>query len=378
MIPPVVINILAVLSKPWWKVFYDFSSLTKGIDTGLRSVMSPFWTIIIELLLVGILILLFYALIGLFLVYAERKVCAFMQNRLGPNRVGPFGIFQTIADLVKLLFVELVPIKNADKFLFNLAPFIVIIASFMTIAAIPFARGLHAIDLNIGVFYVIAVSAMGVVGVLLAGWSSNNKYSLIGAMRSGAQIVSYELSVGLSLITIVILAGSMQLSVIVEAQRDGWFIFRGHIPAFIAFCVFLVSSTAETNRGPFDLAEAESELTAGFHTEYSGIKFAFFFLAEYINMFIVASIAATVFLGGWTPFHVGNWAGFNHVMDFIPPFIWYIGKTFVVIFLMMWFKWTFPRLRIDQLLTLEWKYLLPINLVNVLFMAFIVLMGWHF
>ncbi len=357
---------------------YDFTSFTEWIDKSLHQVMSPFWTTTTELLIIGVLILLFYALVGLFLVYAERKVCAFMQNRLGPNRVGPFGIFQTIADLFKLLFKELVPIKNADGFLFNLAPFIVIIASFMAISAIPFAKGLHAIDLNIGVLYVIAVSAMGVIGVLLAGWSSNNKYSLIGAMRSGAQIVSYELSVGLALITVVILAGSMQLSVIVEAQRDGWFIFKGHIPAFIAFIIFLISSTAETNRGPFDLAEAESELTAGYHTEYSGIKFAFFFLAEYINMFIVASIAATVFLGGWMPFHVGHWEGFNHVMDFIPPFIWYIGKTFFVIFIMMWFKWTFPRLRIDQLLTLEWKYLLPINLVNVLIMAFIVLMGWHF
>jgi len=366
------------LSVPWWKVVYDFSALTEWIDKSLHNAMSPFWTTITELLIIGVLILLFYALVGLFLVYAERKVCAFMQNRLGPNRVGPFGIFQTIADLFKLLFKELIPIKNADGFLFNLAPFIVIIASFMAIAAIPFARGLHAIDLNIGVLYVIAVSAMGVIGVLLAGWSSNNKYSLIGAMRSGAQIVSYELSVGLALITIVVLAGPMQLSVIVEAQRDGWFIFKGHIPAFIAFIIFLVSSTAETNRGPFDLAEAESELTAGYHTEYSGIKFAFFFLAEYINMFIVASIAATVFLGGWMPFHVGHWEGFNHIMDFIPPFIWYIGKTFFVIFIMMWFKWTFPRLRIDQLLTLEWKYLLPINLVNVLIMAFIVLMGWHF
>ena len=357
---------------------YDFTSFTEWVDRSLLNVMSPFWTTITELLIIGILILLFYALIGLFLVYAERKVCAFMQNRLGPNRVGPFGIFQTIADLFKLLFKELVRIKNADGFLFNLAPFIVIIASFMAIAAIPFAKGLHAIDFNIGVLYVIAVSSMGVVGILLAGWSSNNKYSLIGAMRSGAQIVSYELSVGLSLITVVILAGSMQLSEIVEAQRAGWFIFRGHIPAFIAFIIFLISSTAETNRGPFDLAEAESELTAGYHTEYSGIKFAFFFLAEYINMFIVASIAATVFLGGWMPFHVGSWEGFNHIMDFIPPFIWYIGKTFFVIFLMMWFKWTFPRLRIDQLLTLEWKYLLPVNLVNVLIMAFIVLMGWHF
>jgi NADH-quinone oxidoreductase subunit H len=357
---------------------YNFTSFTEWIDKSLHNAMSPFWTTVTEMLIIGVLILLFYAVVGLFLVYAERKVCAFMQNRLGPNRIGPFGIFQTIADLVKLLFVELIPIKNADGFLFNLAPFIVIIAGFMALAAIPFSNGLHAIDLNIGVLYVIAVSAMGVIGVLLAGWSSNNKYSLIGAMRSGAQIVSYELSVGLALITIVILAGSMQLSVIVEAQRDGWFIFKGHLPAFIAFVIFLISSTAETNRGPFDLAEAESELTAGYHTEYSGIKFAFFFLAEYMNMFIVASIAATVFLGGWMPFHVGSWNGFNHIMDFIPPFIWYIGKTFFVIFLMMWFKWTFPRLRIDQLLTLEWKYLLPINLVNVLIMAFIVLMGWHF
>jgi NADH-quinone oxidoreductase subunit H len=374
----VVANTALPQSEPWWRVFYDFSSLTKWIDTSLQNAMSPFWTTVVEMLIVGVVILLFYAVVGLFLVYAERKVCAFMQNRLGPNRVGPFGLFQTIADLIKLLFVELIPIKNADKFLFNLAPFIVIVASFMAIAAIPFALGLHAIDLNIGVLYVIAVSSMGVIGVLLAGWSSNNKYSLIGAMRSGAQIVSYELSVGLALITIVILAGSMQLSVIVEAQRDGWFIFKGHIPAFIAFIIFLISSTAETNRGPFDLAEAESELTAGYHTEYSGIKFAFFFLAEYINMFIVASIAATVFLGGWMPFHVGNWEGFNNVMDWIPPFFWYLGKTAFVIFMMMWFKWTFPRLRIDQLLTLEWKYLLPINLVNVLIMAFVVLMGWHF
>jgi len=357
---------------------YDFTSLTQWIDTSLHNAMSPFWTVVIEMLIAGVMILLFYALIGLFLVYAERKVCAFMQNRLGPNRVGPFGMFQTIADLVKLLMVELVPINKADKFLFNLAPFIVIIASFMAIAAIPFAKGLHAIDLNIGVLYVIAVSSMGVIGILLAGWSSNNKYSLIGAMRSGAQIVSYELSVGLSLITVVILAGSMQLSEIVTGQADGWFIFKGHIPAFIAFIIFLIASTAETNRGPFDLAEAESELTAGYHTEYSGIKFAFFFLAEYINMFIVASIAATVFLGGWMPFHVGHWDGFNHIMDFIPPFIWFIVKAFFVVFLMMWFKWTFPRLRIDQLLTLEWKYLLPINLVNILIMSFLVLMGWHF
>jgi NADH-quinone oxidoreductase subunit H len=357
---------------------YDFTSFNQSIDKALYDALPPFWALLIEMTLIGLLFLLFYAIVGLFLVYAERKVCAFMQNRVGPNRVGPYGIFQTIADFIKLLMKELIVIRNSDKLLFNLAPFIVITASFMAIAAIPFAKGLHAIDFDIGIMYVIAVSSLGVVGILLAGWSSNNKYSLVGAMRSGAQIVSYELSVGLSLLTIIVLAGTMQFSQIIEGQANGWFIFKGHIPAFIAFVLFLIASTAETNRGPFDLAEAESELTAGFHTEYSGIKFAFFFLAEYMNMFIVASIAATVFLGGWMPFHVGSWAGFNNVMDWIPPFAWYIGKTGFVIFLMMWFKWTFPRLRIDQLLNLEWKYLLPINLVNILIMAFIVLMGWHF
>ena len=357
---------------------YDFTSFNQAIDQALYATLPPVVALIVEMTLIGLVFLLFYAVVGLFLVYAERKVCAFMQNRVGPNRVGPYGIFQTIADFIKLLMKELITIKNSDKLLFNLAPFIVIIASFMAIAAIPFGKGLHAIDFDIGILYVIAVSSLGVVGILLAGWSSNNKYSLIGAMRSGAQIISYELSVGLSLLTIIVLAGTMQFSQIVEGQANGWFIFTGHIPAFIAFILFLIASTAETNRGPFDLAEAESELTAGFHTEYSGIKFAFFFLAEYMNMFIVASIAATVFLGGWMPFHVGGWVGLNHVMDFIPPLVWYFGKTAFVIFLMMWFKWTFPRLRIDQLLNLEWKYLLPINLVNILVMAFIVLMGWHF
>ena len=357
---------------------YDFTSFNQWIDKGLNSIMSPTWALVTEWVIIGVVFLLFYAVVGLFLVYAERKVCAFMQNRVGPNRVGPYGIFQTIADFIKLLMKELVYIKDSDKLLFNIAPFIVIIASFMALSAVPFAKGLHAIDFDIGILYVIAVSSLGVVGILLAGWSSNNKYSLIGAIRSGAQIVSYELSVGLSLLTIIVLAGTMQFSEIVEMQRNGWFIFKGHIPAVIAFVIFLIASTAETNRGPFDLAEAESELTAGFHTEYSGIKFAFFFLAEYMNMFLVASIAATVFWGGWMPFHISGWEGFNHIMDYIPPFVWYVGKTGFIIWLMMLFKWTFPRLRIDQLLTLEWKYLLPINLVNILVMAFLVIMHWHF
>ncbi len=356
---------------------YDFSVVTNAIHEWLLTLLPPTFTYILELVLIGVVFLLFYAVVGLVLVLAERKVCGYFQCRLGPNRVGWWGTLQTIADFIKLLMKELLMTKNADKFLYNLAPFIVIIASFMAIAAIPFGLGLHAIDFDIGIFYVIAVSSLGVLGVLLAGWSSNNKYSLIGAMRSGAQIVSYELSVGMSLMAIAIFSGSLQLSTIVESQRDGWWIIKGHIPAIIAFVVFLIASIAEINRGPFDLAEAESELTGGFHTEYSGIKFAFFFLAEYMNMFIVASIGATVFLGGWMPLHIGGLAGFNNIMDYIPPFFWYAGKTAIVIFLIMWFKWTFPRLRIDQLLTLEWKFLLPINLLNIVLIAFLVLMGWY-
>ena len=357
---------------------YDFSVLTRSIHDWLVLNMNDTWATVIEMILVGIIFLGLFAVLGLVLIYIERKVCAFFQQRLGPMRVGFWGTAQTLADAIKLLLKEPLMTKKADKFLFNLAPFIIIISSFMALAAVPFALGLHALDLNIGVFYVTAISSIGVAGILLAGWASNNKYSLIGAMRSGAQIVSYELSVGLSLLTIVVLTGSLQFSEIIETQRDGWWIFRGHIPAFIAFIIYLIASTAETNRGPFDLAEAESELTAGFHTEYSGMKFAFFFLAEFVNMFILAAIGATLFLGGWMPLHFGDLASFNAVMDFFPPIVWFLGKTFFIIFLMMWFKWTFPRLRIDQLLTLEWKYLLPINLINILLMAFVVLMGWHF
>jgi NADH-quinone oxidoreductase subunit H len=197
-------------------------------------------------------------------------------------------------------------------------------------------------------------------------------------MRSGAQIVSYELSAGLSILTIVIFSGSLNMTDIINAQADGWWIFKGHIPVIISFVIFIIAVTAETNRAPFDLAEAESELTAGFHTEYSGMKFALFFLAEYINVFIVCAIGATLFLGGWMPFHIGQWEAFNHVMDYIPSGIWFFGKTFFLIFIIMWFRWTFPRLRIDQLLNLEWKYLLPISMFNLLLATAVAILGWHF
>jgi len=357
---------------------YDFSELTSQVHTYFSSIMSPGLVTVVEWVIIGVLYLLFFAVLGLLLVYVERKVCADFQQRIGPNRVGYKGIVQTIADFIKLLMKELITPSQVDKFLYNLAPFIVITVSFMAISVIPFGKGLQALDFDIGVFYITAITSVGVIGVLLAGWASNNKYSLIGAMRSGAQIVSYELSVGLSLLTVIVLTGSLKVSDIVLSQADGWWIFKGHIPAIIAFIIFIVAGTAETNRGPFDLAEAESELTAGFHTEYSGIKFAFFFLAEYVNLFLIAAIATVVFLGGWMPLHFGSVGVFNNAMDYIPSPIWFFGKVGVVIFIIMWFKWTFPRLRVDQILTLEWKYLLPINLVNILIMSFIAMMGWHF
>ena len=340
--------------------------------------MSDTAALIVECVLIGVCLLLGYAVIALILIFAERKICAYFQCRLGPNRVGPWGSTQLIADMFKMLTKEIIRIDHIDKFLFNLAPFIVIIASVLAFGSLPFAKGLQIIDFNIGIFFLLAVSSIGIVGILLAGWSSNNKYTLIGAMRSGAQMISYELSIGLSILTMVMLAGTMSLSGIVEAQADGWFIFKGHIPAIIAFVVYLVAGTAETNRGPFDLPEAESELTAGYHTECSGIHYGFFYLAEYLNMFIVASVAATLFWGGWMPLHISGWDGFNQVMDYIPSLVWFLGKVAVMIFIIMWFKWTFPRLRIDQLLKLEWKYLLPINLFNLLLMALIIVFGLHF
>ena len=346
--------------------------MTHWIDTSLRSCMSADWALFVEFVLVGVAVLAAYALIALFLIYAERKICGFFQCRLGPNRVGKWGIFQSVADMIKILLKELVHINHSDKVLFRAASFFVIIGSVCTFGALPFAKGLQAIDFNVGVFYLMAVSSLGVVGILLAGWSSNSKYTMIGAMRSGAQLISYEISAGLSLMTIVVYCGSMQLSDIVAQQADGWFVFRS-VPAVIAFVIYLIAGHAETNRGPFDMPEAESELTAGYHTENSGIQFGFFYLAEYLNMFIIAAIATTMFLGGWQPLHIPGWDGFNHVMDYIPSIVWFFGKTFVCIFLALWVRWSFPRLRIDQLLGLEWKVLMPISLVNLMLMSIVVI-----
>ncbi len=357
---------------------WSLGNITHSIDGWLNQTFSPALALLIEFVIVGTMAISLFAVLGLVLVFMERKVSAYMQIRVGPNRVGPKGMFQTFADTIKLLLKEGLTPTGSDKFLFNLAPVIAIISAMLLLAPIAFAKDFQMWDLNIGVLYVSAISSVAVISILMAGWSSNNKYSLLGAMRSGAQIVSYELSAGLSILAIVVLVGSLKMSDIVASQETGWWLFKGHIPALIAFVTFIIAATAETNRAPFDLAEAESELTAGFHTEYSGMRFALFFLAEYVNIFIVCAIGATLFLGGWMPFHIGQWTAFNHVMDFIPSSLWFFGKTFFLIFLIMWFRWTFPRLRIDQLLNLEWKYLLPISMFNLLLATAIAIMGWHF
>jgi NADH-quinone oxidoreductase subunit H len=357
---------------------FSLESLTTLVQDWLNKTFPPTWALLIEFVIVGILAIALFAALGLVLVIMERKVAAWIQIRLGPNRVGPLGILQSTADTIKLIMKEGLTPDGADKFLFNLAPFIVMIVSMLILAPIGFAKGFHIWDINIGVLYVSAISSVSVIGILMAGWASNNKYSLLGAMRSGAQMVSYELSVGLSVLSIIVLTGSLNINDIVLSQQNGWWLFKAHIPAIISFVIFIIAITAETNRAPFDLSEAESELTAGFHTEYSGMKFALFFLSEYINIFIVCAIGATLFLGGWMPFHIGNWESFNHIMDFIPSFIWFFGKTFFMIFLIMWFRWTFPRLRVDQLLNLEWKYLLPISMVNLIVMTLVAIKGWHF
>ena len=356
----------------------DLSTITDAIHSFLLSFLPGWLTTTVECVLIGVGLLLVYALLALFYIYYERKVCAAFQCRIGPNRVGPWGLLQSFADMFKILIKELIHLNHIDKFLFALAPYLVIIASMLAFAVLPWGKGLQIIDFNIGIFFLIAVSSIGVLGILLAGWSSNNKFTLIGALRSGAQMVSYELSVGLCIVTMVCLAGTMSVGGIVEQQSDLWFIFKGHLPALIAFVIYLIAGTAECNRGPFDLPEAESELTAGYHTEYSGIHFGFFYLAEYLNLFIVAGVASLLFFGGWMPLHIPGWEAFNNIMNYIPSVVWFVGKAIAISFIIIWFKWTFPRLRIDQLLSLEWKYLLPINLFNLVLMVCVIIFGWHF
>ena len=360
---------------------FDFKTITTWIDNLLRLTLGlgDFLTVLIECVLVGVMLLVGYALIAIVLIFMERKVCAYFQCRLGPMRVGPWGLLQVFADVLKMLIKEIFFVDRADKLLYLLAPFLVIIASVGTFSFLPWNKGAVVLDFNVGLFLMTAISSIGVVGIFLAGWGSNNKYSVVSAMRGAVQMISYEMSLCLCLITAVVLTGTMQISSIVDAQTGPWrwLIFQGHIPAIIGFLIFLVAGNAEANRGPFDLAEAESELTAGYHTEYSGMGFGYYYLAEYLNLFVISGIATTVFLGGWAPMNVGLDA-VDRLLNFIPGIVWFMGKTFLVVWLLMWVRWTFPRLRVDQILKLEWEYIMPLSLINLILMTVVVAFGWHF
>ena len=314
----------------------------------------------------AVLLLTFMAVGPIVYVYAERKIAGFMQDRLGPTRVGPYGLLQTVADAIKLMFKEAIYPAGADKKLFILAPCLVVLGAFLAMVVIPFGERSQVADLNVGLFYVIAVSSLSTVGLIMAGWASNNKYALFGAMRSAAQIVSYEIPAVMILLGIVMMVGSLSLQDIVLFQEGGlthWLLFRYFPIMPLAFVIFFTAGLAECNRTPFDIPEAESELVAGFHTEYSGFFFAMFFMAEYTEMFVISSVASVLFLGGyWSPLP-------NHILQHIGPIglgpLWLIAKAWFLVFVMMWLRWTLPRLRVDQLMYVAWKVLLPISMVLV-------------
>jgi NADH-quinone oxidoreductase subunit H len=322
--------------------------------------------------LCAVVLVTFMALGPLLYVYAETKIAGFMQDRIGPKRVGPHGILQTVADALKLMFKEAIYPAGADKKLFIIAPCLVVLGAFLSFVVIPFGSRLQAADLNIGLFYVVAVSSLSTVGLIMAGWASNNKYALFGAMRSAAQIVSYEIPAVMVLLTVVMMVGSLSLQDIVWAQTGGlqnWFLFRYFPLMPIAFLIFFTAGLAECNRAPFDIPEAESELVAGFHTEYSGFFFAMFFMAEYTEMFIISAVSSVLFLGGyWAP---------HPALQQIGPIglgpLWLVLKALFLVFVMMWLRWTLPRLRVDQLMYVAWKVLLPIAMVLVVLVGALVM-----
>jgi len=298
-----------------------------------------------------------------YLIYAERKIAGHMQARTGPNRVGPFGLLQPIADVLKLFFKEEFVPEGANKVIFYIAPMLAVLPALVTFSVVPFGptEAFRVTDINVGLLLFLALSSLGVYSITLAGWSSNNKYALLGGLRSAAQMISYELAMGLSTIGVLLLAGSLSLVDIVHAQaRIPFVVFQP-----IGFVIFMITAFAETNRAPFDLPEAEAELVAGFHTEYSSMKFGLFFLGEFANVLSICCIATTLFLGGWN----GPW-----LPDSL-KFLWFFAKLFVLVFFFIWVRWTYPRLRYDQLMNLGWKVLLPLSLANILFTA--VVLYWQ-
>ncbi|CUS77697.1 NADH dehydrogenase subunit H [Candidatus Kryptonium thompsonii] len=305
------------------------------------------------------------------LTYVERRISAFIQDRLGPNRVGPFGLFQPIADVIKIIFKEEIIPANADRTLHTIAPIISLFVAYSVFAVLPLGESLVIggreiklilADVNVGFLYILALSSIGVYGVTLSGWASNNKYSLLGALRASAQMISYELSLGLSLVGVVLVAGSIQIDEIIRSQANVWNIFYQPV----GFIIFLVSAFAETNRLPFDLPEAEPELVAGYHTEYSGMKFGAFYLAEYTNIITASLLVTAFYLGGWYFPFFDIYRGMNPNLAGILQVIVFFVKAFVIIFLFMLVRWTLPRFRYDQLMRLGWQVLLPLALLNVL------------
>ena len=307
-------------------------------------------------------------LIGMaYLTYAERKVLAAMQLRRGPNVVGPFGLFQPFADAIKMMTKETIVPSGASRFLFIMAPMLTFSLAVIAWAVIPVGDGWGIADINVGVLYLFAISSLGVYGVIIAGWASNSKYAFLGALRSAAQMVSYEVSMGFVMVTVLLCVGSLNLNDIVRAQRHLWFA----VPLFPMFVIFFISTLAETNRSPFDLPEGESEIVAGFFVEYSAMTFALFFLGEYTNMILMSAMTSILFLGGWQPlFHVAPFT-------WIPGPLWFIGKICAVLFLFLWVRATFPRFRYDQLMRLGWKIFLPFSLAYLVLVAGVLLaMGW--
>ncbi len=343
---------------------------------GLFPAEWPHWLrVVLGAAIPGIVLVTFMALGPILYVYAERKVSGFMQDRLGPMRVGPYGLLQTIADAIKLLFKEAIYPAGVDRGLFLAAPCLVVIAAFLSFVVIPFGPRFITADLDIGLFYVAAVSSLATVGLIMAGWASNNKYALFGAMRSAAQIVSYEIPAVLALLSVVLIVGSLSLQQVVQAQAGGlthWFLFRYFPIMPVVFLVFFTASLAECNRTPFDIPEAESELVAGYHTEYSGFFFAMFFMAEYTEMFVVSAVASVLFLGGWHSPLPASWTA-AIPWDLGP--LWLLAKAWALVFVQMWLRWTLPRLRVDQLMHVAWKVLLPVALATTVVVGGLALWG---